>query len=253
MAERVLTEALISSESANNLTDAGERLFGRILAAATTDNWGRRRAEPGTLRADLIPRLPWTDDKLLDALTELVQQAMVVLYSANGRWYLAVTNWDRYQRRIVALRKRQGQSRHPPPPDGAPSVLGRYTEAFLLSRAHARAAEEGPSGCQPTAAERDTAVLSSSTARSASQSPPSDDWTLADGLDRFRLIARELAGASDRTPLALATAARGLPEAAIHTALESLGRRRRRRPPLESEARYVVGALTKMREEGQYR
>lgn len=43
-----------------------------------------------------------------------------------------------------------------------------------------------------------------------------------------------------------------LPEAAFHTALESLRDRRQRKPELDSETRYFIGTLASMKREGQY-
>ena len=114
MADRVLTGSLISSDSANNISDAAECLFVRILVTPTTDSWGRRDASLRKLRADCIPLRDWTDEKLMDALNELVREGMCELYCVDGHYYLRVCNWDSYQRTIVRLRR--GRSRFPDPP-----------------------------------------------------------------------------------------------------------------------------------------
>jgi hypothetical protein len=69
----------------------------------------------------------------------------------------------------------------------------------------------------------------------------------------IRDVAAGLSDADPRTERAIASVARGLPEGALHRAVEALERRRRDRGrPLRSEARYLVAALKRMREEGQY-
>lgn len=256
MSERELSDSLISSESASKISSDAERLFLRIIAAPTTDRWGRRRAGLATLRADCVPRLGWTDETLAAALAELAREEMVVLYTVAGRDYLAVVNWDRYQRRLIGLRRRQGQSRYPAPPDLAQAGAdagGPYNGVAIRSPAalsynQPSAAMKVLQDLTPTVVDLDPAR-----ARATASAGPELDWRLLTGVARFREIARRLQGADDTTPIRLATAARGLPEAAIHTALESLEERRRRKPKLESEARYVTATLTTMKRERQYR
>lgn len=255
MTERTLSDSLISSESANQLTDAGERLFVRIIAAPTTDRWGRRRASLTQLKADCIPLLDWSDDKLAAALQELVEQEMVDLYTVAGRDYLAVTNWDRHQRRLIGLRRRHGQSRYPAPPDlalagddaGGPEYGVAVRSPDGVSYNQPSAAEEDLQNLNPTVGDLDPAR-----ARDTFPVAGETDWRQLTGIARFRALSLQLRGSDDRTPYILMTAARGLPEAAIHTALESLEQRRRRRPRLQSEARYLAAALTTMRTERQY-
>lgn len=253
MSERTLSDSLISSESANHLTDAGERLFLRIVAAPTTDRWGRRRAGLSVLRADCIPLLDWTDEKLAAALAELVGQEMVVLYTVAGRDYLAVVNWDRHQRRLIGLRRRQGQSRNPAPPDLAlaDGDVGGPEDGVAV-RSPDRLSQDQPSAAGRQDRDLEPTVVYADVARARGPVAGETDWRQLDGVARFREIARTLQGADDSTPIRLATAARGLPEAAIHTALESLEQRRRKPPRLESEARYMVATLTTMKRERQY-
>jgi hypothetical protein len=250
MPDRVLADSLISSESASRLSDAAERLFLRIVAAPTTDNWGRRKAGLSQLRADCIPLLQWTDEQILAALEELVREEMIQLYAVDGRSYLTVTNWDLFQRRAVSLRQRHGESRIPSPPGAvAAAARGAPPHTGLPDRAPAELSLDQPSAAIETQDLDLPTVLEVHAARARDAG---GDWRGLDGLARFRALASTLHGADARTPVALAAAARGLPEAAIHTALESLEKRRRKRPQLQSEARYMVGTLTRMREEGQY-
>jgi hypothetical protein len=65
-------------------------------------------------------------------------------------------------------------------------------------------------------------------------------------------FVKALKDADKNTPAVLSVLSRELPEAAFHTALESLVRRRAEQPPLVSETRYFVAALSSMKREGQY-
>jgi hypothetical protein len=65
-------------------------------------------------------------------------------------------------------------------------------------------------------------------------------------------FASQLRDSNEQTALVLQRINERLPEAAFHSALESLRARRQRRPALESEARYFVATLKTMLEEGQY-
>jgi hypothetical protein len=65
-------------------------------------------------------------------------------------------------------------------------------------------------------------------------------------------FASQLRDANEQTTLVLQRISERLPEAAFHSALESLRARRQRPPALESESRYFVAALKTMEREGQY-
>jgi hypothetical protein len=65
-------------------------------------------------------------------------------------------------------------------------------------------------------------------------------------------FASQLRDSNEQTALVLQRINERLPEAAFHSALESLRIRRQRPPALESETRYFVATLKTMLEEGQY-
>lgn len=77
------------------------------------------------------------------------------------------------------------------------------------------------------------------------------DISKGSGFDVGRFV-EELSDADGETESVLRALKRDLPEAAFHTALESLRRRRQEKPPLVSEKRYFVAALASMKREGQY-
>jgi hypothetical protein len=70
-------------------------------------------------------------------------------------------------------------------------------------------------------------------------------------LDDWHALATRLSDADEGTPGVLAQVGRGLPEAAIARAIESLEYRRRdsARQPLRSEVRYFIASLKSIREE----
>lgn len=81
---------------------------------------------------------------------------------------------------------------------------------------------------------------------------PTVDEEISNGsLDVGRFV-EELDDADAETEAVLAAYSKRLPEAAFHTALESLNGRRARQPVLVSETRYFVATLNSMIREEQY-
>jgi hypothetical protein len=246
MAERVLTETLISSESANNLSDAAERLFARILATPTTDAWGRRDAALRKLRADCIPLLDWSDTKLMQSLEELVREGMCELYCIDGRYYLRVCNWDLYQRAITRLRRGQSRFPDPPLPDGVDNFASgerAANERRAIGGRPGLICGSNPVVIQPSDAQSVQSAAEAEIEDSAEgqeQEPESLGWFLT-----------QVPGANGRTAAAVSTLVRKyrLPEAALHSALEEMragGGAIRNKPGL------VVAKLKEYGESGRY-
>lgn len=258
MAERVITSSLISSESANNVSDAAERLFSRILVSPTTDQWGRRDASLRKLRADCVPLLDWTDEKLLQSLEELVREGMCELYCVDGRYYLSVSHWDRYQRTITRLRR--GRSVYPAPPSQPQPEHGSVDSA-LLEVANPppndrRTTGERPASDRRTTGGRDGLISgcssdvvkpsASASVQSAElqdfETEETDELLEASGIGS--VIAR-IPGATARTPVAVLTVMRKyrLPEGVLYDVIDRL--QRRSGPPIGNPAGWVVRALEK--------
>lgn len=108
MPDRIIRESICTSETLNQLTDFEERFWNRLIV--NCDDYGRFDARPAILKGRLFPLM---DNKTLknvsDALTALASVGLVKLYQVDGKPFLQVVTWEKYQR-IRAKR-----SKFPPP------------------------------------------------------------------------------------------------------------------------------------------
>lgn len=118
MPNRTIADSVRSSPSLRALTDAGERLWWRIVAAA--DDFGRFEADPEVLFAACFQRVPkgWTVAKVKKHLQELDQvpadtkNPLIFFYTVEGREYLQIVKPEPH------FRKRAEQSKFPAPEKG---------------------------------------------------------------------------------------------------------------------------------------
>jgi len=93
------------------LTDFEERFWHRLTV--NCDDFGRFDARPAVLKGRLFPLMDGkTQKNIIDALNKLASVGLIELYEVDGRPFLHVVTWDKYQR-IRAKRSKF------PPPDGA--------------------------------------------------------------------------------------------------------------------------------------
>jgi hypothetical protein len=110
MANRLLRDSILTSESIDVLSAEAERLFYRLLLIA--DDWGRFDADVRVLISRCFP-LKVGDITRTDTdnwLKEIEDAGMVVLYSVDGRRYAAFSNWSKHNR------LRNLKSKFPAPP-----------------------------------------------------------------------------------------------------------------------------------------
>lgn len=272
MSYRVITDDVPVSTSLNQLSHLAERLYFRLLSQ--TDPWGRLPGELVKIRDLCIPRLAVTDTELAGALEELTIAGRITLYCADGVWACQLVDFDRHQ--PIAKLKR-GRSRWPAPPQ---TPVAPDTQTDTAARG------EAPSDSQPPATETGTLIEKSlQNQRSAETRTddrrrdfPGSPTAVAQyvgGLPDFKSgkasgtpavnglcfagrdlgeIARGLRGADAGTPAALASVLRGMPEAALASALKGLDLRRGKQHlgPIRNEARWLVGTIQTMRLEGEY-
>lgn len=96
MPNRILKESICASETLNELTDADECFFYRLVV--TVDDYGNFDARLPILRSRLYPlRLDQvTDEMIQDRLTALVRVGLVVVYTVDDRPYLHLVSWMRH-------------------------------------------------------------------------------------------------------------------------------------------------------------
>jgi len=109
MPNRILKESICTSETIDQLTEAEENFFYRLIV--NCDDFGRLDARPSVVRAKLYPlRLDSVTDKdILARLKKLQQVGLIFIYEVDGRPYLQVKTWDRHQQ------KRAKHSKYPSP------------------------------------------------------------------------------------------------------------------------------------------
>lgn len=241
---RLILDDVPVSTSLNSLSHFGERLYWRLLSQ--TDQWGRLPGERVKIRDLCVPRLAISDNELAEALEELVRASRIALYCADGEWVCQLLDFDRHQ----AFTKRRRASRYPAPQSDSHSgemPPGKPLQRAVPTDRETETAEQTSLGSSYVPLDVELPEL-----KSESESKSSQDERLR--FHKFDLgdLSRSLRGADDRTPYAIASVLRGMPEAALASAIEQLERRRQKTPRLDSEVRYLVGTLSTMRREGQY-
>lgn len=109
MPDRIIRESICISDTLNQLSDFEERFWHRLIV--NCDDYGRFDARPAILKGRLFPL---SDGRTLkdmsNALKKLASVGLVDLYEVDGRPFLCVVTWEKYQR-IRAKR-----SKFPGPP-----------------------------------------------------------------------------------------------------------------------------------------
>lgn len=109
MPDRIIRESICTSETLNSLSDFEERFWHRLIV--NCDDFGRFFANPSILRGKLFPLADGKTKKdMTDALNKLASVGLVELYEVDGKPFLHVVKWSKYQR------TRATKSKFPPPP-----------------------------------------------------------------------------------------------------------------------------------------
>lgn len=117
MPDRIIRESICTSDTLNRLSDFEERFWHRLIV--NCDDYGRFDARPAILKGRLFPLMDGkTQRNMQDALQKLASVGLVDLYEVEGRPFLRVVTWDKYQR-IRAKR-----SKFPGPEEGADRPSG---------------------------------------------------------------------------------------------------------------------------------
>ena len=96
MPNRLIKESICASESIDNLSPFQETFFYRLIV--NCDDFGRMDARLDILASKLYPlRRTMPTGKIKDALQALVKERMVDTYEVNGKPYLQLINWNKYQ------------------------------------------------------------------------------------------------------------------------------------------------------------
>ena len=106
---RLLNEGICGSDSLNELSWFEEVLFYRLIVSC--DDYGRFDGRAAFIRNRLFPlKDKLTTKAVADALNKLASVGMVRLYVADGKQFLYLPNWDKFQN------IRAKKSKYPDPP-----------------------------------------------------------------------------------------------------------------------------------------
>ena len=116
MPNRILREKSLTSPTLAKLSDAGERLFWRLIAVA--DDHGRFEAEADVVRSACFPKLlsKFSITRVERLLRDLDAAGLIQLYHVKDRTYGAFLTWKDYQR------VRAETSKFPAPDCGHPQT-----------------------------------------------------------------------------------------------------------------------------------
>lgn len=97
MPDRLIRESICTSETLNQLNDFEERFWHRLIV--NCDDYGRFDARPEILKARLFPLMEGKTKKdMTGTLSKLASVGLVELYDVDGKPFLRVVTWDKYQR-----------------------------------------------------------------------------------------------------------------------------------------------------------
>lgn len=104
MPDRMIRASICSSDTLNELSDFEERFWHRLIV--NCDDFGRFDARPAILKGSLFPLAEGKTKKdMTDALNKLASVGLVELYTVDGKPFLHVVTWSKYQRTRAAKSK----------------------------------------------------------------------------------------------------------------------------------------------------
>lgn len=151
MPNRFLKESICTSDTIDQLTEAEENLFYRLIV--NCDDFGRMDARPAIVRARCYPlRLATvSDDDIAARLNRLAEVGLIHLYEADGRLYLQMVTWAKHQQ----VRAKKSKYPDPPAPDNVCNQLQANDNTCPRIRIRIRNTNSDPdtdSKTRPTAA-----------------------------------------------------------------------------------------------------
>ena len=109
MPNRIMNDSLCRSDSMAKLSWFDQCVFSRLIVLA--DDYGRYDARPAIIKGSGFPlhtELPL--EEIQAALEHIADEGMIFLYEVDGKQYLELTSWSKFQR------LRNSKIKYPPPP-----------------------------------------------------------------------------------------------------------------------------------------
>lgn len=111
MPNRIISSGILTSESLSQLTWFEQCVFFKLLVLA--DDYGRYDGRPAVIRGQAFSLHNVTNADIQAALSRLAAVGIVSNYEVDGRPYLQLEHWGKYQR------LRNSKAKYPAPPDSA--------------------------------------------------------------------------------------------------------------------------------------
>lgn len=189
MTWRAIEDTVAWSESLAALSDAGERLFFRLLAQ--TDKWGRLAGSPQKVLGRCVPLLGWKESKVVALLEELETVDRIFRYDTPYGTAIQILDFDEHQ--APELLRRRAPSKFPDPPNSLQngSLPGSARNVPGIARLEERRVEERTES-KPLSAKADQAAVSEVFEHWRQARSKSDRFTLtAARRDKIRARLRE--------------------------------------------------------------
>lgn len=105
MPNRGIKESICTSKSISHLSPQAEVLFFHLIVKC--DDFGLYYGDLNIIKNTCFPLIANSIkcNQLGKWLTELVNEGMVLVYTANGEQYLSLTNWEKHQKRRAKTSK----------------------------------------------------------------------------------------------------------------------------------------------------
>lgn len=118
MPNRIISSGILTSESLSQLTWFEQAVFFRLLVLA--DDYGRYDGRPAVIRGQAFSLHNVTNSDIEKALSRLAAVGIVSNYVVDGRPYLQLEHWGKYQR------LRNSKEKFPPQPDSAADCIESF-------------------------------------------------------------------------------------------------------------------------------
>lgn len=96
MPNRIIKEAILTSETAGSLDDFSWRLLVSLICLA--DDYGRGRANPAIIKGQAFPlRDNVTKEQIEESLKEIQKSGTIIVYQVEGAKYYYFPKWEKHQ------------------------------------------------------------------------------------------------------------------------------------------------------------
>lgn len=97
MANRIIKDSILTSETVGGLDDLTWRVFVSLIVLA--DDFGRGKANPAIIRGQAFPlREDVTAEQIRESLNRLAEVGALIFYQAEGVVYFCLPSWSKHQR-----------------------------------------------------------------------------------------------------------------------------------------------------------